>query len=84
MATGAAPDGGATAHHGNGHGALACTTCHDVSFQGIRAPAIAGLPQATILAGLAHHAGPTGHNAMMRLTRTKAARVPFLSILLML
>ena len=44
MATGAAPNGGAIAHNGNGHGAFACTTCHGASFEGnavIRAPALA-------------------------------------------
>jgi cytochrome c553 len=69
MAAGAAPDGSAVAHNGNGHGALACSTCHGGNFQGdaaIRAPALAGLPQTTILARLAHYAGPTGRNAMMR------------------
>jgi cytochrome c553 len=62
-------DGSVIAHNGNGHGAPACTTCHGPNFQGtptIRAPALAGLSAATILARLAHYAGPTGHNAMMR------------------
>ena len=65
----AGPDGSVIAHNGNGHGAPACTTCHGPNFQGtptIRAPALAGLSAATILARLAHYAGPTGHNAMMR------------------
>ena len=69
----AAPDGHAIAVHGNGHGALACTTCHGQNFQGntaIRAPALAGLPATTILDRLAHYAGPTGHNAMMRQVAT--------------
>jgi cytochrome c553 len=73
MATGTAPDGAAIAHSGNGHGALACTTCHGESFQGnaaVRAPALAGLLQTTILSRLAHYAGPTGHNAMMRQVAT--------------
>lgn len=73
MATGAAPHGRAIAQNGNGHGASACTTCHGESFQGntaIRAPALAGLPQTIILARLAHYAGPTGHNAMMRQVAT--------------
>lgn len=69
MAADAPPDGDTIAHNGNGHGALACTACHGASFQGnsdIHAPALAGLQQSTILARLAHYAGPTGHNAMMR------------------
>jgi cytochrome c553 len=47
--------------------------CHGASFQGnaaIRAPAFVGLPQKTILVRLAHYAGPTGHNAMMRQVAT--------------
>ena len=69
----AGPDGSVIAHNGNGHGALACTTCHGQNFQGtptIHAPALAGLSAATILARLAHYAGPTGHNAMMRQVAT--------------
>jgi cytochrome c553 len=65
----AAPDGHAIAIHGNGHGAMACSSCHGQNFQGntaIHAPALAGLPATTILGRLAHYAGPTGHNAMMR------------------
>ena len=69
----AAPDGHAIAIHGNGHGAMACSSCHGQSFQGntaIHAPALAGLPATTILGRLAHYAGPTGHNAMMRQVAT--------------
>jgi cytochrome c553 len=69
MAMGPSPDGRTIAHDGNGHGAPACTACHGETFQGtpaIKAPALAGLPGDTILARLAHYAGPTGHNAMMR------------------
>lgn len=65
----AGPDGSVIAHDGNGHGALACTTCHGQNFQGnpaIHAPALAGKPATTVLARLAHYAGPNGHNAMMR------------------
>jgi cytochrome c553 len=83
MATGAAPNGDAIAHDGNGKGALACTTCHGASFQGntdIRAPALAGLPQTTILARLAHYAGPTGHNAMMRQIATSLSPAERLAV----
>ncbi len=69
FAAAAGPSGEDIAHNGNGRGALACTTCHGRNFQGdpaIHAPALAGRPSATILARLAHFAGPTGHNAMMR------------------
>jgi cytochrome c553 len=69
----AAPDGRAIAVRGNGHGAIACSSCHGQNFQGnsaIHAPALAGLPATTILGRLAHYAGPTGHNAMMRQVAT--------------
>ena len=69
----AGPDGSIIAHDGNGDGALACVVCHGQRFQGtaaIRAPALAGLPTATILARLAHFAGPNGHNAAMRQVAT--------------
>lgn len=73
MAMAPAPDGRSIAHNGDGHGAPACIVCHGANFQGspaIRAPALAGLPQATILDKLAHYAGPDGHNAMMRQVTT--------------
>jgi len=69
----AGSDGHAIAIHGNGHGAMACSTCHGQNFQGnaaVRAPALAGLPATTILARLAHYASPEGHNAMMRQVAT--------------
>jgi cytochrome c553 len=69
----AGPDGRSIAHNGNGHGALACTSCHGQHFEGtpaVKAPALAGLSASTILARLAHYAGPTGHNAMMRQVAT--------------
>jgi cytochrome c553 len=69
----AGPDGSVIAHDGNGHGAAACTICHGQNFQGtqaVHAPALVGLSAATILARLAHYAGPTGHNAMMRQVAT--------------
>lgn len=65
----APPDGHAIAYTGNGHGALACSSCHGQNFQGsaaIGAPALAGLPAGTILSRLAHYAGPNGHNVVMR------------------
>jgi cytochrome c553 len=73
MGMASAPDGPSIAHNGDGHGAPACVICHGQNFQGspaIRAPALAGLPQATILDRLAHYAGPQGHNAMMRQVAT--------------
>jgi len=69
----AGPDGSLIAHDGNGHGASACTICHGQNFQGnsaIHAPPLAGLPATTVLARLAHFAGPKGHNAMMRQVAT--------------
>jgi cytochrome c553 len=62
----AAPDGQTIAEQGNGHGAIACAACHGQNYGGnpaIDAPALAGLPAATIEAKLAHFA--SGHNAMM-------------------
>jgi cytochrome c553 len=44
------------AHHGNGDGAPACTSCHGEHFQGqpgLEAPALAGLPAPFILSRLA-------------------------------
>lgn len=73
MAMASAPDGRSIAHNGDGHGVPACVICHGDNFQGtpaIRAPALAGLPQATILNRLAHYAGPDGHNVMMRQVAT--------------
>jgi cytochrome c553 len=61
------------AHHGNGDGAPACTSCHGEHFQGeptLKAPALAGLPAAFILSRLAHYAGPDGHNPLMRQVAT--------------
>jgi cytochrome c553 len=69
----AAPNGHAIVLQGNGHGAIACTTCHGQNLQGntaLQAPALAGLPATTTLARLAHYAGPDGHNAMMRQVAT--------------
>jgi cytochrome c553 len=72
-AVAAGPDGRVIAQNGNGHGAAACTSCHGQHFEGtpaIHAPALAGLSAATVLARLAHYAGPTGRNAMMRQVAT--------------
>jgi cytochrome c553 len=69
----AGPDGRVIAHDGNGHGATACIACHGQNLQGnpaLGAPALAGLPTATVLARLAHYASPDGHNAMMRQVAT--------------
>lgn len=55
--------------HGSANGAPACMSCHGAELEGnpaLKAPALAGLPAATILARLAHYAGPEGHNAAMR------------------
>ncbi|HEY1855712.1 c-type cytochrome [Acidocella sp.] len=68
-----APDGKTIAEQGNGHGATACVTCHGQTFggnPGIGAPALAGLPAATIEAKLVHYASPEGHNAMMKQVAT--------------
>ncbi len=73
LAMGTAPDGRTIAHDGNGKGAMACVSCHGQNFQGssaIGAPALAGLSQAKILERLAHYAGPSGHNALMRQVAT--------------
>jgi cytochrome c553 len=64
----ATPNGNDIAHQGVGT-VPACTACHGLAFQGqpaIKAPALAGLPSAFIIARLEHYAGPTGHNATMR------------------
>jgi cytochrome c553 len=59
--------------HGTGSGAPACMSCHGAKLEGnpaLKAPALAGLPAATVLARLAHYAGPDGHNAAMRAVAT--------------
>jgi cytochrome c553 len=73
VAEGQSLTGAEIAHHGNGAGAPACTTCHGESLQGeqsLKAPALAGLPPAFILSRLAHYAGPDGHNPSMRQVAT--------------
>jgi cytochrome c553 len=55
--------------HGNAKGAPACVSCHGAKLEGnptLKVPALAGLPAATVLARLAHYAGPNGHNPTMR------------------
>jgi len=59
--------------NGSANGAPACVSCHGAKLEGnpaLKTPALAGLPAATILARLAHYAGPTGHNATMRAVAT--------------
>jgi cytochrome c553 len=61
------------ARQGNGRGAPACSICHGPNYGGntaLGAPALAGLPSASILARLAHYAGPDGHNPSMRVVAT--------------
>ena len=72
-AEGTSSTGTEIAHHGNGDGAPACTTCHGDHFQGeptLKAPALAGLPAPFIVSRLAHYAGPDGHNPFMRQVAT--------------
>jgi cytochrome c553 len=72
-AEGSKPTGSEIAHLGNGNGAPACTICHGKQFEGdaaYKAPALAGLSAAFIMARLAHYAGPDGHNAYMRQVAT--------------
>jgi cytochrome c553 len=55
--------------NGNTKGAPACVSCHGAKLEGnpaLKVPALAGLPAATVLARLAHYAGPNGHNPTMR------------------
>jgi cytochrome c553 len=55
--------------HGNAGGAPACSTCHGTHYEGnpaIKAPALAGLPKAFIVARLNHYASPEGKNPMMK------------------
>jgi cytochrome c553 len=71
MQTAAAPStrGMDIVEHGNANGAPACQLCHGAGLEGnpaLKAPALAGLPAATVLARLAHYAGADGHNPTMR------------------
>ncbi|HEX4741625.1 MAG TPA: c-type cytochrome [Caulobacteraceae bacterium] len=76
MATGsasAASRGETIATQGTAGGVPACASCHGVSYQGmpaLKAPAIAGLSQAYILARLAHYASPAGKNPSMKMVAT--------------
>jgi cytochrome c553 len=61
------------AEHGTANGVPPCASCHGVSYQGtpaMKAPALAGLSKAYILARLAHYASPAGKNPSMRLVAT--------------
>lgn len=65
MARDAAPDGRHIVETGSSHGAPACMSCHGADLQGndaIRAPALAGRPQA-YLSGLAPKAGGQARSA---------------------
>jgi cytochrome c553 len=64
----AAPDGKTIAEQGNSNGAMSCSSCHGQTFGGnpaINAPALAGLPAATIEAMLNQFASPTNNSPMM-------------------
>jgi cytochrome c553 len=72
-AAGPSPQGMDIVEHGSANGAPACMSCHGAKLEGnaaLKAPALAGLPAATVLARLAHYAGPDGHNATMRAVAT--------------
>jgi cytochrome c553 len=62
------PDGQQIVLHGNANGALPCAACHGVRGQGnaaMGAPALAGLPAATIEAALKSFAsGDSGNETM--------------------
>jgi cytochrome c553 len=73
--TAAAPPSQGTdiVEHASANGAPACLSCHGANLEGnpaLKAPALAGLPAATVLARLAHYAGPDGHNVTMRSVAT--------------
>ena len=61
VAASPAPDGRGIVEHGNANGAPPCSSCHGAKLDGnpaIHAPAIAGLPAATIVGRLDHYASP--------------------------
>lgn len=63
------PDGREIVLHGNDHGALPCAACHGVNGAGnpaTGAPALAGLPAATIEAALGSMAKGQGGTALMQ------------------
>ena len=69
----AASRGETIATQGTANGAPACASCHGVNYQGtpaLKAPALAGLSKAYILARLAHYASPAGKNPSMRVVAT--------------
>ncbi len=69
MAAAPSPQGMDIVEHGSANGAPSCMSCHGAKLEGnpaLKAPVLAGLPAATVLARLAHYAGPDGHNAAMR------------------
>jgi cytochrome c553 len=73
MAAAPSPQGMDIVEHGSANGAPACLSCHGAKLEGnlaLKAPALAGLPAATVLARLAHYAGPDGHNVTMRAVAT--------------
>ncbi len=73
VAASPAPDGRAIVEHGSAGGAPPCSSCHGANLGGnpaIHAPAIAGLPAATIVGRLDHYASPEGHNALMKQVAT--------------
>jgi cytochrome c553 len=72
-ATSAAPLGKTIAEQGDDKGVPACSSCHGVNYDGepaLKAPAIAGLSKAFILARLAHYASPAGKNPSMKMVAT--------------
>jgi cytochrome c553 len=73
VAASPAPDGRAIVEQGSVGGAAPCSSCHGANLGGnaaIHAPAIAGLPAATIVGRLDHYASPQGHNALMKQVAT--------------
>lgn len=69
MAMAATPDGQQIVLHGNATGALPCAACHGANGAGnpaTGAPALAGLPAATIEAALAQFAKGQGSNPLMQ------------------
>ena len=73
VAAAPAPDGRDIVEHGSAGGAPPCSSCHGAKLDGnpaIHAPAIAGLPAATIVGRLDHYASPEGHNALMKQVAT--------------
>jgi cytochrome c553 len=64
----AAPNGQSIAENGNNNGAMSCASCHGSTYGGnpaLQAPALAGLPAATILTALNNFASNPSSNPMM-------------------